>query len=94
MTSNRLTDTETSSESSAKRATLLNDEVESLRAQIRTLTTEMEEQERSLKSQVRYHSITLSLFQACNLKGCIGSMSMLHCSSVAVGLVGCNIEWI
>ena len=72
VTSNRLTDTETSSESSAKRATLLNDEVESLRAQIRTLTTEMEEQERSLKSQVRYHSITLSLFQACNLKGCIG----------------------
>ena len=52
MTSNRLTDTETSSESSAKRATLLNDEVESLRAQLRTLKAEMEEQERSLKSQV------------------------------------------
>ena len=56
VTSNSLTDTETSSESSAKRATLLNDEVESLRAQLRTLQTEMEEQERSLKSQVRLFS--------------------------------------
>ena len=54
VTSNRLTDTETSSKSTANKATLLNHEVESLRAQLKTLKTEMEEQERSLKSQVRY----------------------------------------
>ncbi len=52
VTSNRLTDTESVSESSSKRIAALTEEVESLRAQQKTLKGEMEEQERSLKSQV------------------------------------------
>ena len=52
VTSNRLTDTESSSESRAKKASVLNEEVTSLRAQLKALKGEMEEQERSLKSQV------------------------------------------
>ena len=51
MTANRLTDTATSSESATKRIALLQEEVESYKSQLNSLRVEMEEQERSLKSQ-------------------------------------------
>jgi flagellar biosynthesis chaperone FliJ len=52
MTSNRLSDTATTSESAAKQIFTLTEEVGSYKAQLRTIKIEMEDQERSLKTQV------------------------------------------
>ena len=51
VTANRLTDTSANSEHAEKKVSLLQDELESYQSQVKTLKKEMEEQERSLKSQ-------------------------------------------